>query len=59
MLPAKQGQAVALRAMDGASYETIAAVLECSEATARSHFSKGRAKLEKIIRNLGVHHECP
>ncbi len=49
-----QGQAVLLRAMDGSSYHVIANTLGCCEATARSHFSKGRARLAKIFVELGI-----
>lgn len=54
MLPANQGQAVLLRAIEGSSYHVIADVLGCSEATARSHFSKGKARLAKIFSELGI-----
>ncbi|MCG8339584.1 MAG: RNA polymerase sigma factor [Proteobacteria bacterium] len=54
MLPPKQGQAILLRAVDGCEYETIADILECSVSTARSHFSKGKARLEKQLLRLGV-----
>ena len=45
LLPPKQAKAVLLRASDGASYCAIASVLQCSEPTARSHYSKGMARL--------------
>ncbi len=48
-LPSSQAQAVLLRAMDGATYEAIGDILGCSAATARSHFSKGRARLGHLI----------
>lgn len=54
MLPPHQGQAVLLRAMDDSPYHVIANILGCSEATARSHFSKGKARLTKIIAELGI-----
>lgn len=54
MLPPRQGRAVLLRAIEGSSYNTIADTLGCSEATARSHFSKGKARLAAILRELGV-----
>jgi RNA polymerase sigma factor (sigma-70 family) len=44
-LPRKQAQAVLLKLFDDAPYETIAEVLRCSKATARSHVSKGLARL--------------
>jgi RNA polymerase sigma factor (sigma-70 family) len=54
MLPPNQGQAVLLRLMEDFSYQMIAGVLGCSEATARSHFSKGRARLIKLLGELGI-----
>ena len=54
MLPPNQGRAVLLRAMDGSPYHVIAKILGCSEATARSHFSKGKARLAKILVELGI-----
>ncbi len=54
MLPPKQGQAILLRAIDGYAYKTIGEILDCSESTARSHFSKGKAKLKSRLRQLGV-----
>lgn len=54
MLPPNQGQAVLLRIMENSSYHMIAGVLGCSEATARSHFSKGKARLIKLLDELGI-----
>ena len=54
MLPPNQGQAVLLRAIDGSPYHAIANILGCSEATARSHFSKGKARLTEIFVELGI-----
>ncbi len=54
MLPPKQGQAILLRAIEGRSYDGIAAVLGCAEPTARSHVSKGKARLQKILAGLGM-----
>jgi len=54
LLPPKQGQAVLLRAMEDMPYHLIGSVLGCSEATARSHFSKGKDKLGKIFNVGGV-----
>lgn len=48
-LPTKQGQAVYLRLVEGESYEAIAAALGCSEPTARSNASKGRARLRVLL----------
>jgi len=54
MLPPNQGQAVLLRVMEDASYHMIAGVLGCSEATARSHVSKGKARLIKLLDDFGI-----
>ena len=54
MLPPNQGQAVLLRIIEDFPYHMIAGVLGCSEATARSHFSKGKARLIKILGDLGI-----
>ena len=54
MLPPNQGQAVLLRLMEDSPYHTIAGVLGCSEATARSHFSKGKARLVKLLSEPGI-----
>jgi RNA polymerase sigma-70 factor (ECF subfamily) len=54
MLPPNQGQAVLLRIMEDSPYDTIAGILGCSEATARSHFSKGKARLLKLLGELGI-----
>lgn len=54
LLPQKQGQAILLRVMEGAPYASIGAVLGCSEETARSHFSKGKARLKKILTRMGI-----
>lgn len=54
MLPPKQAQAVLLRAIEDSPYDVIADILGCSESTARSHFSKGKSRLEKILLNLGI-----
>jgi len=48
-LPPKQAQAVLLHAIDDAPYRAIGEVLGCSPVTARSHFSKGAARLKKIM----------
>lgn len=54
LLPHKQGQAITLRAMEGQSYSFIGTVLGCSETTARSHFSKGKARLKEILTRMGI-----
>lgn len=54
MLPPNQGQAVLLRIMEDSPYPMIATILGCSEATARSHFSKGKARLIKLLGEWGI-----
>ena len=54
MLPKNQGHAVLLRIVDDSPYDSIADVLGCSEATARSHFSKGKARLVKLLGEHGI-----
>jgi RNA polymerase sigma-70 factor (ECF subfamily) len=54
MLPPNQGQAVLLQLIEDSSYDTIAGILGCSEATARSHFSKGKSRLVKLLGELGI-----
>lgn len=48
-LPPKQAQAVILRVHEEQSFESIAQAFGCREATARSHFSKGVARLRVIL----------
>jgi RNA polymerase sigma factor (sigma-70 family) len=54
MLPHKQGKAVFLRSIESLPYDIIGNILGCSEATARSHFSKGRIRLGKILSEMGI-----
>ena len=54
LLPPNQGHAVLLRLTEDSSYHTIADVLGCSEATARSNFSKGKARLIKLMDELDI-----
>ncbi len=53
LLPARQAKAVMLRAMDNLSYDEIGDILGCSSTTARSHFSKGKARLRRILEETG------
>ena len=53
-LPPNQGKAVLLRVVEDSPYHKIADVLGCSEATARSHFSKGKARMVKLLSELGI-----
>ena len=48
-LPRNQAQAVLLRIVEEESFESIAAALNCGPATARSHVSKGKARLRDIL----------
>jgi RNA polymerase sigma-70 factor (ECF subfamily) len=51
-LPRQQAEAVLLRIVDGESFDSIAKALDCSETTARSHVSKGKAKLRELLSYL-------
>ena len=53
-LPPNQAHAVLLRIIDQTPYDAISRILGCSENTARSHFSKGKAKLQKILSQKGI-----
>ena len=48
-LPRQQAEAVLLRLVDETPYQAIGDILNCSEATARSHVSKGRVRLREIL----------
>jgi RNA polymerase sigma factor (sigma-70 family) len=49
LLPKQQGFVVLLRAVHDCDFRTIGEIVECSEATARSHYSKGRARLKRML----------
>jgi RNA polymerase sigma factor (sigma-70 family) len=51
-LPARQGQAVMMRYLEGRDYRQIAGELACGEAAARSHVSKALAALRKRLSGL-------
>lgn len=51
-LPPHQAKAVLLRLVDDTSYESIGDILGCSEATARSHVSKGKVRLREMLSDL-------
>lgn len=53
VLPPKQGKAILLRLVDGSSYELIGEVLGCSSTGARSHVSKGKARLRLLLTKAG------
>ena len=52
-LPRQQAQAVILRIVHEEPFAVIAGVLDCNEQTARSHVSKGKAALRKILTDNG------
>lgn len=52
-LPDAQRRAVLLRLVQDEPFDTIALELGCSAATARSHVSKGRARLQTLLRAQG------
>ena len=54
LLPVKQGQAILLRVVEDMPYNAIGDILGCSEVTARSHFSKGKTRIRKILSGTGV-----
>ena len=43
-----------LRVIDETPFDAIGRILGCSEATARSHLSKGKARLRGILSEMGV-----
>ncbi len=53
-LPGKQAQAVLLRLLEDQQFDVIGRILGCSEVTARSHVSKGLAKLREHLAGLGL-----
>ena len=54
MLPKNQGKAVLLHSMGDVSFDLIGNILGCSEATARSHFTKGKSRLRNILSEMGM-----
>ncbi len=48
-MPMKQAQAVLLRLFEDESFQSISTALGCTEATARSHVSKGLARLRTLM----------
>lgn len=54
MLPKNQGKAVLLHSMKDLSFDLIGNILGCSEATARSHFTKGKSRLRKILSEMDM-----
>ena len=49
-LPARQAQAVALFYLEDYSVRDIAAVLDCSEGTVKTHLSRARAAVARQLR---------
>ncbi|MEN6306489.1 MAG: RNA polymerase sigma factor [Anaerohalosphaeraceae bacterium] len=52
-LPSHQGKSFLLRAIEDFSFPEIAAILDCSEPTARSHYSKAKAKICERLTKRG------
>lgn len=48
-LPANQRAAIVLRFYEDRSFSEIAEILQCSEATARSHVHRGLARLRQFV----------
>lgn len=51
-LPSQQATAVLLRLMHEQSYADVAASLDCSETTARTHVARGRETLSRLLAHL-------
>jgi RNA polymerase sigma-70 factor (ECF subfamily) len=51
-LPRQQATAMLMRALQGQPYEEIAAVLGCTEATARKHVARSRQRLRILLAHL-------
>jgi len=56
-LPQQQRAVVTLRVWEGLSYGRIAEIVECSEATVRSHMHHGLTALRKSLEHKLAHHE--
>ncbi len=48
-LPEQQGRALTMRYLEQKEYDAMAREVACSEATLRSHVSKGLATLRKVL----------
>ncbi len=53
-LPRKQGLAVLLHLVEGEPYKEVAGILGCSVFSARSHVSKGKARL-RVLLDMNAH----
>jgi len=51
-LPRRQAEVLLMRVVQEQSYEAIAKALGCSEATARTHALRGRAKLSEALADM-------
>ena len=51
-LPCNQAKAILMRLTQEQSYKDIADALGCSEATARTHVKRGRARLRDLLAHL-------
>lgn len=51
-LSRKQAVAVMMRIVQDEPYSTIAAALNCGEASARKHVARGRARLQQLVGHL-------
>ena len=51
-LPDQQAVAVAMRLIQGATYDNIAAALGCTETTVRTHVARGRETLARWLSHL-------
>jgi RNA polymerase sigma-70 factor, ECF subfamily len=49
-LPKRQGQVLALVAIDDLAFADVARILGCSEETARTHLRRARATLQQILK---------
>jgi RNA polymerase sigma-70 factor (ECF subfamily) len=54
-LPKRQGQVLALVAIDDLAFANVAHILGCSEETARTHLRRARATLQKVLTNDATH----
>ena len=51
-LPRQQATATLMRIVQGQSYREIAAVVRCTEATARKHVARGRERLQPALAHI-------
>jgi RNA polymerase sigma-70 factor (ECF subfamily) len=49
-LPKQQATAMLMRVIQSQSYRDIASAMRCTEATARKHVARGRARLHAVLR---------